>query len=191
MGKMKMEQMKTYLRIRHWDYWWGVYQCGEPGLGQPSSVEFALSDDREGEKPFFSLEFYNLSGLGEIVEEGLFLEREDPDYPELLRRKEALERGELDYVVGALYYEHFAPDLAFCNQPLTAQRTLLDLEAPRTVPHAAVLFLREEWPLTPDVVKDWVMTLARPLFGRSFSAEIADVPTREEALASWQADHRF
>lgn len=187
-----MEQhLLKYIRIRHWDYWWEVYQCGKQEPDCPKAVEFMLSDDREGRYPFFHLEFYNLPGLCDTLREGLFMEREDPDYPAFLRRAEALDRRELDYFVGALYYHDFVPDLTFCNQPLMPGHTLLDLTAPVARPYYGVLFLREEQPLTPEVLAKWVAALAKPLFQKNFLVEIADTPTRAEALASWQADHRF
>lgn len=75
------QQALKYLQIRHWNYWWNVYQCGTSIPACPNAVEFALTDDRAGSVPFFHFGFYTLPGLWEILREGSFLTPEDPDYP--------------------------------------------------------------------------------------------------------------
>ena len=49
------QQALKYLQIRHWNYWWGVYLCGTSTPACPNAVEFALTDDKAGSVPFFSL----------------------------------------------------------------------------------------------------------------------------------------
>ena len=97
-----------------------------------------------------------------------------------------MEQGERRYFIGGLYYRPFTPDLAFCNQPLMPERTLLDLQAPVASPYYAVVFLAEERPLTPEVLAGWMTQLSCPLFGRTFSAVMAHTPTKEEALEQWK-----
>lgn len=176
-----------YIQIRHWNYWWGVYQCGEKNPSYPNAAEFSLTDGQGGEAPFFHLDLYNLSGLKDIIQEEEFFEAGDPQYSQFLRKAEALEKGEADYFIGALYYQQFTPDLAFCNQSLTPECTLLDLKSPPTSPDYAVLFLAEVRPLVPEVLNHWLTRLSKPLFGKAFSFAFSRIPTQEEAFESWKS----
>lgn len=116
------------------------------------------------------------------------MEPEDPDYPAFLHKTEDLQLGKIPYFIGGLYYRHFTPDLAFCNQPLSSKHTLLDLRAPSASPNYAVLFLSEVRPLIPEVLTTWMTRLSGALFGSPFSAAIARTPTREEAQAHWKKE---
>lgn len=182
------QQALKYLQIRHWNYWWNVYQCGTSIPACPNAVEFALTDDRAGSVPFFHFDFYTLPGLWEILREGSFLTPEDPDYPAFLRKAEDLQLGKIPYFIGGLYYRNFTPYLDFCNQSLSATHTLLDLRAPAVSPNYAVLFLSEVRPLIPEVLTTWMNRLSGTLFGSTFSTAIARTPTREEALAHWKKE---
>ncbi len=181
---MKQSSQK-YIQIRHWDYWWEVYSCGRDWAG-PQGAEFSLTDDEDGEKLFFHFDFYNLPGLREILRQEELIQADSSDYPAFLRQVRELEQGERRYFIGGLYYRPFTPDLAFCNQPLTPERTLLDLRAPVASPYYAVVLLAEERPLTPEVLASWMTQLSCPLFGRTFSAVMAHTPAREEALEQWK-----
>lgn len=154
----------------------------------PNAVEFALTDDKAGSVPFFHFDFYTLPGLREILRDSSFMEPEDPDYPAFLHKTEDLQLGKIPYFIGGLYYRHFTPDLAFCNQPLSSKHTLLDLRAPSASPNYAVLFLSEVRPLIPEVLTTWMTRLSGALFGSPFSAAIARTPTREEAQAHWEKE---
>lgn len=180
--------LRKYIQIRHWDYWWDVYQCRDSRNSSLKGVEFSLTDDREGERLFFHFDFYNLPGLQDLLQEEEFIEADHPDYPALLQRMESLKQGEQEYCIGGLYYQDFIPDLTFCNQPLTSGHTLLDLKAPLSSPYYAVLFLAEERPLSPGILVEWLTRLSRPFFGQSFSFEISHAPARTQAWESWQQE---
>lgn len=182
------QQALKYLQVRHWDYWWSVYQCSSPSPACPSSVEFALTDDRAGTTPFFHFDFYTIPGLREMLRDGSFMEPQDPEFPTFLHKAEDLQVGRISYFIGGLYYRHFTPDLMFCNQPLSEKHTLLDLRAPSAAPNYAVLFLSEVRPLVPEVLAAWMTRLSSALFGHAFSVEIARAPTREEAMARWKQE---
>lgn len=185
-----MEQrILKYIQIRHWDYWWAVYQCGTRKPSDLSTAEFSVTDTEEEEPVFFHFDFYNLSGLKRLIREREFIEPEHPDYPVFLREAEALKERKKEYFIGELYYRCFAPNLAFCNQPLTPEHTLLDLKAPVPAPYYAVLFLAEERPLVPEVLHVWLKRLSGPLFGADYSFVLPRIPTREEALASWEDEN--
>lgn len=180
--------MVKYIQIRHWEYWWDVYGCGEPNDPLPHAVEFSLTDDEAGSAPFFHFDLYNLPGLQALLREGTFLPPDHPDHPGFLRRAEALERGASNYFIGALYYRDFTPDLDLCGLPAEKGISLLDLRSPPSSPYYAAVFLAEERPLTPEVLTCWTARLSLPLFGWAFACRIAHAPTRAEALASRLAE---
>lgn len=175
---------EKFLFIQDWNYWWGVYHCAD-GWDTPDAAEFILADDEAGENPFFRLDFYNLPALDRIVQEGEFMEPVNPDYPIFLKQAEQLKAGEHDWFVGALYYPRFSPDLSFCNAPFESNVPLTKLASPPMAPYYAVIFLREEHPLPPEILTAWVERLSQPLFGSSFFCRLARVPTRQEALESY------
>ena len=144
-----------YVQVDYWNYWWRVYSTGRE-FSPPHWAECSLTDDVSGETPFFHFDLYNLHELRHMIREQDFIQPDHPDYPAFLRRAETLERGEADFFIGALYYKDFTPDLAFCNQPLSPDRTLTELHSPPLSPHYAVLFLAEERPLTPEVLTHWL-----------------------------------
>lgn len=171
-----MEHRK-YLHIRDWNYWWGVYRCGE-GWEPPNGAEFSITEDEAGENRFFHFDFYNLAALEETLREQDFIEPENPDSPGFLEKARELQRGEREFFLGALYYPNYMPDLASCGEGVPLLRRL----SPQAPPYYGVVFLREERPLTPDVLRQWAEKLSRPLFGEAFSCVLAQVPTRQEAL---------
>ena len=180
--------MQKYIHIRHWNYWWEVYGCGTAVPDGLRAVEFSLTDDEAGNVTFFHFEFYNLAGLREALWAGDLLASDDPSHTLFLQRAEDLALGKADFFVGALYYPDFTPDLAFCTQPLTTELGLLDLKAPAAAPYYAAVFLSEVRPLMPELLETWTARLSQVLFGRSFTARVACIPTRQEALTSWEAD---
>ena len=116
------------------------------------------------------------------------MEPESPDYPNFLKQAERLRNGEQDWFVGALYYPHFSPDLAFCNAPARNGIPLTHLVSTSVPPHYGVIFLREERPLSPEVLTVWVERLSCPLFGVPFSCTLADVPTRQMAMKNFEEE---
>ncbi|WP_317400517.1 hypothetical protein, partial [Anaerotruncus colihominis] len=158
---MKSEK---YLHIHDWNYWWCVYRCAD-GWDAPDAAEFSLTEDGAGEDFFFHFDFYNLPALHQTIQDGEFMEPENPDYPRFLKQAEQLRNGEQHWFVGALYYPHFSPDLAFCNAPARSSVPLTQLISPAVPPYYGVIFLREERPLSPKVLTHWVERLSQPLFG--------------------------
>ena len=182
--------MQKYIQLRHWNYWWEVYGCGAVLPAGPHAAEFSLTDDEAGGTLFFHFDFYNLSGLRETLWGDELFPAEHPDHALFLQRAEELALGKADFFVGALYYPDFTPDLAFCTQPLAAELGLLDLKAPAAAPYYAAVFLSEIRPLMPEILESWMTRLSQPMFGQSFSVRIPQIPTRQEALASWETDRR-
>ena len=58
-------------------------------------------------------------------------------------------------------------------------------------PYYGVIFLREERPLTPEVLTHWAETLSQPLFGQPFSCTLAQVPSRQEAMEQFENEMRL
>ena len=108
-----------------------------------------------------------------------------------LEQAERLKNGEQDWFVGALYYPHFSPEMHFCNAYVRSGVPLTQLVSPSVPPYYGVIFLREERPLTPEVLTHWVETLSRPLFGQQFSCTLAQVPSRQEAMEQFEKEMRL
>ena len=181
---------KKYLHIHDWNYWWGYYRCGkdwEPFHG----AEFSLTEDEAGAASFFHFDFYNLPALRQMIRDGEFVEPDSPDHPSFLERAERHKNGEQDWFVGALYYPHFSPETRFCNASVRSGVPLTQLLSPSVPPYYGVIFLREECPLTPEVLTHWVETLSRPLFGQPFSCTLAQVPSRQEAMEQFENEMRL
>lgn len=175
---------KKYLHIHDWNYWWGYYRCGE-GWDPFNGAEFSLTEDEAGEDRFFHFDFYNLPALNETIREQEFIEPDSPDYPAFLENIRQLRAGERDYFLGALYYPNDRQDLAACSQ---SDIPLLERRSTPVPPYYGVVFLREERPLSPEVLTQWVETLSRPLFGQPFSCVLAQVPTFQEAMKQFEAE---
>lgn len=178
-----------YLHIHDWNYWWGYYRCGKD-WDTFNGAEFSLTEDEAGEKSFFHFDFYNLPALHQMIQDGEFIEPESPDYLNFLKQAERLKSGEQDWFVGALYYPHFSPDLAFCNAPARSSVPLTQLISPAVPPYYGVIFLREERPLSPKVLTHLVERLSQPLFGVPFSCTFADIPTRQMAMKNFEEEMR-
>lgn len=175
---------QKYIRVRHWNYWWGAYQLLEED--QPDAAEFSLTHDEDGTEIFFHFDFLNLPALRTTIEEQDFIESSSPEYPVFLEKVEALRRGEIDHFVGVLYYPHFHPNVDFCNPKSAEGKTIFDAQRPMAKPEYGVVFLREQQPLVPDVLKEWVEKLSQPLFGETFTCEFSDVPTKKQAQDSYR-----
>ena len=79
----------------------------------------------------------------------------------------------------------------FCNASVRSGVPLTQLLSPSVPPYYGVIFLREERPLTPEVLTHWAETLSQPLFGQQFSCELAQVPGRQEAMEQFENEMRL
>lgn len=179
-------QTEKYLHIHDWNYWWGVYRCAKD-WSVPNGVEFSLTEDEEGEKTFFHFDFYNRFALEEMFRTQEFIESDNPDYPAFSENIRRLCLGEQDWFLGALYYPRYTPDLALCNR---SDIPLPQRLSPPVPPYYGVIFLREEHPLSPEVLTHWVEKLSKPLFGEPFSCILAKVPTQQETMEQFEEEMR-
>ena len=90
-----------------------------------------------------------------------------------------------------LYYPLFSPEMHFCNASVRSGVPLTQLLSPSVPPYYGVIFLREERPLTPEVLTHWAETLSQPLFGQPFSCTLAQVPSRQEAMEQFENEMRL
>ena len=178
------------LDIYDWNYWWGYYRCGKD-WNPFDAAEFSLSEDEAGETPFFHFDFHNLSALHQTTRDGEFVEPDNPDHPYFLEQARRLRSGEQDWFVGALYYPLFSQEMHFCNASVRSGVPLTQLLSPSVPPYYGVIFLREERPLTPEVLTHWAETLSQPLFGQPFSCTLAQVPSRQEAMERLENETRL
>ena len=79
----------------------------------------------------------------------------------------------------------------FCNASVRSGVPLTQLLSPSVPPYYGVIFLREERPLTPEVLTHWAETLSQPLFGQPFSCTLAQVPSRQEAMELFENEMRL
>ena len=56
----------------------------------------------------------------------------------------------------------FPPEMHFCNASVRSGVPLTQLLSPSVPPYYGVIFLREERPLTPEVLTHWAETLSQP-----------------------------
>lgn len=181
-----------YIFIRHWDYWYGVYnieKCKDVGIDE---VEFHISDedDREAEG-FFHFDFYTLPALARMVEDNGFIESDNPEYPMFIERGNALKKGDIEFFIGSLYYQTFYPDLTACNNELIEGKNIFDFKSPPCKPHYAVIFINEKRPLMPELLIKWTVKVCKSLFKEQIVFQLANVPTVEQTLASYKEDVRF
>ena len=120
------------------------------GLNTFNGAEFSLTEDEAGEKSFFHFDSHNLPALHQTIQNGEFIEPESPDHPYFLKQAERLRSGEQDWFVGALYYPHFSPDLAFCNASVRGGAPRSSCLPRAVLPYYGVIFLREECPPLPE-----------------------------------------
>ena len=180
---------KKYLHIYDWNYWWGYYRCGKDC--EPfHSAEFSLTEDEAGKVSFFHFDFNNLSAIHQTILDGEFVEPDSPDHPSFLEQAKRLRNGEQDWFIGALYYPLFSPEMRFCNASVRSGVPLTQLLSPSVPPYYGVIFLREERPLTPEVLMRWVEALSHPLFGQQFSCTLAQIPSRQEAMEQFENEMR-
>ena len=85
----------------------------------------------------------------------------------------------------------FSPEMHFCNASVRSGVPLTQLLSPSVPPYYGVIFLREERPLTPEVLTHWAETLSQPLFGQPFSCTLAQVPSRQEAMEQFENEMRL
>ena len=174
---------KKYLHIYDWNYWWGYYRCGKDC--EPfHSAEFSLTEDEAGKVSFFHFDFNNLSALHQTIRDGEFVEPDSPDHPSFLEQAKRLRNGEQDWFIGALYYPLFSPEMRFCNASVRSGVPLTKLLSPSVPPYYGVIFLREERPLTPEVLMRWVEALSHPCSASSFPARLRKSPADRRPWSS-------
>ena len=180
----------VYLQIRDWNYWWNVYQFGGAEPSVPQGAEFSLTFDEDGEEFYFAFDFYNLSALRQFCsdESEAFVEPDHPDRPLFLDLAGQLSVGKRDFFIGALYYDPPASSLTFCSRPLSGRETLFDRKSLPAAPYYAAAFLREDRPLTPEVLISWVERLAPVLLGKTLRCRLGWSPSREAALTSYEEE---
>lgn len=177
--------MTKYLQIRHWDYWWGVYGYLDALV---SGVEFSITEDRDGEQLFFHMDLYTLPALEEFLKSEEYIEKTDRSFPCFVEMSSALHRGSMEYFIGGLYYRDYWPEIAWCNQFWQEEKRIFSLKSPEREPYYAVVFIREERPLLPKLLLEWVKKMSVPLFRISDDYEIANQPSYEAAGAEYQLE---
>ncbi len=181
-----------YIQIRHWDYWYSVYGIGQFDKINAGCVEFKITNDSKGDETFFNFDFINLLALEEIIDDNSFMEKDDIQFPDFHRKYVELKNGDIEYFIGALYYEDYQPTISECNRRLMESQTIMDMESPPLKPYYAVVFLHEHRSLNPEVLVDWATRISNRLFKEHQTLyQVAAVPTHEQAQAAYESDGLF
>ena len=167
-----------YIHIRHLDYWWGFYNIGNFKNEDVSAAEFSLFNDPAGKDFYFHFDFYTLPALENILAENEFIEADSSDYPYFLEKCRKLQNGALDHFVGALYYEDYRPTIKDCE---LGEGSLFDKKSPNSSPYYAIMFIKENQPLLPELLVKWLEQLSATFFGAYLGFELANVTSEEEA----------
>lgn len=173
-----MMKPTKYIHIRHLNYWWGVYNIGKFKSEDVSAAEFSLFNDPAGEKFYFHFDFYTLPALENMLAENEFMGADSSEYPCFLEKYRKLQNGELDYFVGALYYEDYHPTIKDCE---LGEGSLFNKKSPNNSPYYAVVFLNENQPLLPELLVKWLERLSTSFFSENFDFALANAPSKEEA----------
>ena len=177
--------VKRYIQMRHWDYWYGVFHLGDQLSSTVDGAEFSLTEDMDGDKLFFHFDFYGLAALEQMLSEGSFIAKEDSNYQQFLQQGTNLKMQKEEYFIGALYYRDFSPSIEECR---LKGRSVFELKSPKMPPYYAVIFLNENRPLVPEVLKEWLQKLSPQFFGTMAEYVFSYVPTQEQAFAAYQGD---
>ncbi|MBD5136257.1 MAG: hypothetical protein HDT39_09920 [Lachnospiraceae bacterium] len=173
--------MTKYLQIRHWNYWWGVYGYAN----DPATIEFSITEDSAGEQFYFHLDIDTLPALKELLKSGEFIDKHDPSFQYFQRKAAELHQGSIDYFVGSLYYKDYMPDMAECNRYQQTENGIFSIKSPEMAPYYAAIFIREEKPLLPALLTEWMERLSPSLFCEHFTYKIANIPSREDVAKSY------
>jgi hypothetical protein len=173
-----------YIHIRHWDYWFGVYNIGQYHPDWVNGVEFNLTNDQEGTNIFFHLDLHTIPSLEDIFTTNDYLELDDPLYPQFLKKCHELKTGEINYFIGSLYYKDFNP--SFQDYDLKG-RSVFDIKSPSCSPYYADIFINEKNPLLPETLIIWLKSLSKELFQEDFDFILMDIPDREMATVGFKS----
>lgn len=181
----------NYIFTRHWDYWYSVYHIGKYANIHADEVEFYISSQANGEGETFHFDFYSLPALTKMIENNDFISNDNSEYTLFIEKFNALKEGKIDFFIGSLYYQTFNPDLTTCNKALMEGKNILDYKSPSYKPYYAVIFIGEDRSLMPDLIIEWAEKVCTTLFHECFDFQIADIPTIERTLESYNDDGRF
>jgi hypothetical protein len=162
--------MKKYILPRYY-----------PG-GPADDYDFWLTDDREGERVYFSLELMNLPHLAYLLSEDWHFQAEVRDLAAYQNRYKALRGGDIRYFIGNLYYGEKNEsgggyEFLSVGESVLDGRTVFEVKNRNGMsPYSASIYLAETKPLTPERVTEWMEKLSLELFGTAYRFEY--VPRR-------------
>lgn len=173
-----------YIHIRHWDYWFGVYNIGPYQTDWVNGVEFNLTNDIEGKNIFVHLNLHTLSSLEIIFKDNDYLELDDPLYPQFTKKCQELQIGAINYFIGSLYYQDFHPSQVERD---LKEKSVFEIKSPSCAPYYADVFINEKNPLLPETLIVWLKRLSMDLFLEDYEFVLADYPDIEMANAGFES----
>lgn len=129
-----------------------------------------------------------MPALETILGDNEFIETDTPDYPSFSAKYRVLRDGKLDYFVGALYYQDFHPALDDCQ---IGAVSLLDKKSPSISPYYAVVFLKEDRPLLPEMLVRWLERLSFEFFAERFDFVLVNIPSKEKSEKEYKDEQEL
>ncbi|WP_353094003.1 hypothetical protein [Tissierella praeacuta] len=176
--------MKRYIKIRHWDYWFGIYGFSE----FPTEVEFDITSDLRGEDIVFHFDLMDLDCMEYYIENNLYIEKGDEGYHKFLESYKEFLNGEKLHLVTILYYPTsiFKNNFKYKIFPKYKAGNLLDARNSQgESPYYADVFIKERNDLAPWRLICHMKKIILDLFGEEVELEIMDIPSYEETLKSF------
>ena len=184
-----------FINVRHMDYWWAVYNIGSYKQEDADGLEFCISNDEKGEKHFFHLDLYNLPCLEHMIADGIYIEKEKPDYELFKKQYYDLKSGNIDFFIGNLFYpENVRHEKGYSFLPLNEcqlnKMSIFELRNRNHImPDYGVVFINETEALIPEKVIFWIDKLSIELFKEEFKVQFIKVPDKIEAAKSYEATY--
>lgn len=174
-----------YIQIRHWDYWYKLYDLGDYKREYLNSVEFNLTDDLEGEEFYFHLELSNLKAAPYYIDEYLDESDDNDDYVQFIAYLDELKKGSRDYFIVNLYYNDPVQSIDEVNIQC---ESIFDLKREAIKPYYADVFIKENEALTIENLLKWLKKIGYAFFNEDFNYIIANSESLESTYEEYKRE---
>ncbi|MCL2675519.1 MAG: hypothetical protein FWE84_02885 [Firmicutes bacterium] len=189
-----MGEKLKYIHVRHWDYWYGVYEIGDYKQEDISGLEFNLTNDEEGEKIFFHFDLLNIPALEHMIAEDEYIGKDDIDCELFLQQYENLKNQKIDFFIADLFYlkekriEIGYGYLSLRDCQLNGKSVFELKNKNNEKPYYGTIFVSDPNALMPQRVIHWMEKLSDELFKEKFRVQFAKVPNKDETVKAHEED---
>lgn len=180
--------MKKYISIYHTDYWYFYYNIGQFNIKNLNGVEFSVLNEKNEDDVFFNLNFYNIKGLENMIEENEYIEKGSKEYTTFIEKYKLLKQNKIDYFISSIYYPYEYRSINDCD---LKNSTIFEIKSKPLKPNYAHIFINENESITPEKIIFWLKKLSVEIFGEEIDFEILDFCTRAETIKLYNTDGRF